>query len=365
VEKGRVPEPRWKARIDDLRARMRDRRLDALVLSDLPNIRYICGFSGTNGLLAVTPRHATLLTDPRYRDQARREARNASVAIVAGSLSRALPGVVRFAQGARVGYEEDVLTVARFATLKSALRGVSFVRSAGIVEEAAAVKDASEIACIAEAARIADRVYAEVLPAIRPGMTELEIAARISASVRMNGGDGDAFDIIVSSGAQSAFPHARASRKKLERGDLVIMDFGARYRGYHSDITRTIAVGRLDARRRSMVEAVTRAHDEAVDAVRAGVPAREVDAVAREIIGRAGFGRAFIHSLGHGVGLRIHERPRVAALSSEILASGNVMTIEPGVYLPGIGGVRIEDDVLVRDRGCTLLTRAPRDVVIV
>jgi len=344
---------------------MRERKLDALLLADLSNIRYVCGFSGTNGLLVVSPRKAMLLTDPRYRDQARREVRNADVTVVTGSLSGALPRIVRFRKTDRVGYEEDVLTVARFETLKASLGGVSFVRSAGIVEDPASVKDESEIACIGEAARIADRVYAEVLPAIRPGMMELEIAARIASSVRMNGGDGDAFDIIVSSGKQSAYPHARASRKRLERGDLVIMDFGARYRGYHSDITRTVAVGTLDPRKRSMVEAVRQAHNEAIDAVRAGVPAQVVDAIARSVISGHGLGGAFIHSLGHGLGLRIHERPRVAALSREILRAGNVITIEPGVYIEGVGGVRIEDDLLVRDTGCTLLTRSPRDVVIV
>jgi Xaa-Pro aminopeptidase len=344
---------------------MVERNLDGLILAELPNIRYLCGFSGTNGLLVVTRRAATLVTDARYRDQAGQEVKNAATAIVAGSLSKAVPDLLHLRPGSRIGFEEDVLTVARFETLKSYLKGLSLTHAGGIVEEAAAIKDQSEIACIAEAARIADAAYEEVLPVIRPGVTELGVAARIAASVRMHGGEGDAFEIIVASGSQSAYPHARASRKEIRRGDLVILDFGARYGGYHSDITRTVAVGSIDARQRAMVAAVREAHLEAVGAARAGLKADTLDAVARDVIRRHGLGAAFIHSLGHGLGLRIHERPRVAALSRETLRAGNVITIEPGVYLEGVGGVRIEDDVLIRNSGCSLLTRAPREVVVV
>jgi Xaa-Pro aminopeptidase len=357
--------PPWKARIVALRGRMAGRSLDGLLITDLFNIRYLCGFSGSHGLLVVTPRKSVLLTDARYRLQTRSEVRNAEVTIVTGDLYGGLSRAVRFQTGSRLGFEEESLTVARLSTLRAIHPAFRFVPAGGLVEKDAAVKDSGEIACIREAARIADGVFRDVVEKMQPGITEHDVAAGISAAVRRRGGDGDAFDIIVASGAQGAFPHARASHKLLVRGEFVIMDFGVRFRGYNSDLTRTVALGRIDARQRAMYDAVREAHDAAVSSARTGIPARDLDALARNVIRRHGFGHAFVHSLGHGLGLRIHERPRVAPLSGDTLASGNVITIEPGIYLRGVGGVRIEDDVLIRAHGCTMLTRSPKELLIV
>jgi len=210
-----------------------------------------------------------------------------------------------------------------------------------------------------------DTVFKKILDSIRPGVRECDIAAEISYWHRKLGAECDAFDPIVASGKRGALPHARASEKIIRTGDMVVLDFGCQYRGYHSDLTRTIAVGKISAQMKKVYSIVLEAQRKAIDSVRSGVKARSVDAVARRHIRTCGFGRNFIHSLGHGLGIRIHESLRLSIVSKDVLQKGNVVTVEPGIYLPAYGGIRIEDDIVVRDNGCDILTTSPKELIIV
>lgn len=351
-------------RLARVRKRMREIGLDALLVSSPANIRYLCGFSGSNGLLAVTRGGGVFLTDSRYILQSRREVRNFPRRITARGLEEELAAHDIRRTWRTVGIEAEVITYAAYRRIRSLFRHVSVVTTSGLVEEVSLVKDRGEIALLTRAAEVADRVFADIVPLVRPGRTELEIAAEISRLNARHGGERDAFDVIVASGPRGALPHARPSARCMAAGDFVTLDFGATVGGYSSDLTRTVALRRAPRKLRAAYDAVLTAQADAIAAARGGMRARDLDAVARERIASAGFGRYFVHSLGHGLGLRIHERPRVSSLSSDVLVSGSVITIEPGVYLPGIGGVRIEDDVLLNDRGCAVLTSSPRDLMI-
>lgn len=351
------------ARVQD---QMQRRGLDGLLVSSLHTIRYLTGFTGTHALLFLSSNASTLLTDSRYAEQAKMEARNCKRVIVTrnglydeASRRRLLDTLER------VGFEAQYITYAQYRMLRKLFPGVSFASTRELVEEVMVVKDEEEIENIRQAARISDRVFDEVLDIIRPGIPELEIAAEISYLHKTMGAERDAFDTIVASGARSALPHARASQKCIRNGELVTLDFGCVVNGYNSDISRTVAVGRPSQRVRRMYEAVRAAQQEAIESARGGMLARDLDAVARKRIVRAGFGKLFHHSLGHGLGLHVHERPRVSRLSKERLMAGSVITIEPGVYVPEFGGVRIEDDVVLRENGCDVLNTAPKDLLVV
>jgi Xaa-Pro aminopeptidase len=249
--------------------------------------------------------------------------------------------------------------------LRKLFPSVAFASTSDIVEEAMLAKDEHEIGMIRRAVRISDRVFEKVLDAIRPGVNELEISAEISYLHKSLGAERDAFETIVASGERSAFPHARASQKKIRSGELVTLDFGCVVDGYNSDITRTVIVGKANMRAKRMYEAVCEAQQEAINSAKAGMWARDLDAVARKSIGRRGYGKFFNHSLGHGLGLHVHERPKVSQLSTERLRAGSVITIEPGVYIPDFGGVRIEDDVLLTANGCVVLNEATKEFIVV
>lgn len=352
------------SRLARVRAALPRRRLDALLVSSPPDVRYLCGFSGTHALLVVHRNGAALLTDARYTAQAREEARGVRRVILPGNLAQGAAelGLLR---GCRtVGYDDDEVSVRSYRTMRKAFPRLRLRAAAGLVAELAEVKDHQEVAAIAEAARISGLVFRELLPLIRPGTAERDIAAEIAFRHRRHGADHDSFEPIVAAGARAALPHARASSARIRRGDVVVLDFGCTVRGYNSDMTRTVGVGRLSAELRRAYAAVREAQTLALDSIRPGAPARKIDAAARALIRERGFGRFFPHALGHGLGLRVHERPRLAPLSAETLRAGQVVTVEPGVYLPGVGGVRIEDDVVVRPTGCEVLTTATKELLI-
>jgi Xaa-Pro aminopeptidase len=264
-----------------------------------------------------------------------------------------------------LGFESDHLTYAQYRLMKRLVSDVSFIPTRDLVEGISLVKDKEEIDHIKKAVRISDRVFHEIVKSIKPGVEELEVSAEISYLHKKFGAEKDAFEPIVASGERGSLPHARASRKKIENREMVTLDFGCTVKGYNSDLTRTVAVGSASARARRLYSVVLAAQKEAIESARAGMAAQDLDAVARNRIAKAGFGRYFIHSLGHGLGLQVHERPRVSSLSKEVLVEGSVITIEPGVYIPHFGGVRIEDDVLLTARGCEVLNRAPKQLMIV
>lgn len=344
---------------------MQEQGLDAFLVTSLPNVRYLSGFSGSNGICVITASEAYFLTDIRYALQSKEDVRGFRRLVTMVGLFETASRRRLLSGCRKVGFESHHVSHAHYRTIRKLFPRISWKPVSELVEGLALVKDREEIACIAKAAGISDRVFKDIVSVIRPGVRENEIAAKISFLHKSYGAERDAFEPIVASGERGAIPHAGAGPRRIRKGDLVTLDFGCTVNGYASDLTRTIAVGTLSGKGREIYRVVLRAQEEAIEAARAGLLAKDLDAVARRSISSAGFGRYFSHSLGHGLGLRVHERPRISSLSKERLVSGSVITIEPGVYIPGFGGVRIEDDIVLRNNGCRVLTAAPKELMIV
>jgi Xaa-Pro aminopeptidase len=312
--------------------------------------------------LLVHSGSATLFTDSRYTLQAREEVHGARVCITRGGLLSAAGDELRRHRGVKVAYSPGQLSVAQMKTLKNVTgRGVRWVESENAIEEMRAVKDAGEIGLMRDSARLISEVFEELFGLIRPGVLENELAAEAEYRMRRKGASGAAFETIVASGMRGAWPHARPSSKPLCKNELVVLDAGAILRGYCSDMTRTVHLGRASQRVRRWYRAVVEAQEAARDAVCAGARAGQVDAAARRVLGRFGLGKRFTHSTGHGLGLEVHEMPRLGRGQKTLLKAGNVITLEPGVYVEGVGGIRVEDDVLVLAHGAETLTTATRD----
>ncbi|MBM2839697.1 MAG: Aminopeptidase family protein [Bacteroidetes bacterium] len=352
-------------RVALLRESMEREGLDAFIVSSMPNIRYLTGFSGTSGLCIVRGNESFFLTDGRYVIQSKMEVKQWKRLIVSDGLLEEVARRKLLKRCRRVGFESQAVTYAQYRAMRKLVGAVSFVSTKDIVENIALVKDKQELDTIREAVRTSDRVFHDVLRSIMPGVAELDIAAEISYLHKKYGAEKDAFDPIVASGERGSLPHARASTKRIRNGEMVTLDFGCTVRGYNSDITRTVAVGKASARARKVYEVVRRAQFEAVQAAKADMLAKDLDGVARGWIQKKGYGKYFNHSLGHGLGLQVHERPRVSFLSKERLKEGSVITVEPGVYIPGFGGVRIEDDIVLTSNGCEVLNTAPKEFLIV
>jgi len=341
---------------------MAEAGVDALVITHLPNIFYLCGFSGSAGALVVEPSRATLFTDGRYTTQARGETRGARVRIARGALLPAVGEHLRSLRKPRVAFEPARVSVAQHREMQRAAGAkIRWTGLAGGVEGLRAVKDAREIAQMREAARVGCAVLEEVLPMLKPGVREIEVAAEIEYRMRQKGASGAAFPTIVASGARAALPHAQPTEKKLRKNELVVLDLGAILGHYCCDLTRTVYLGRAPARIRGWHEAVREAQAAAREALRAGVAAGDVDAAARRLLKRFRLARHFLHSTGHGLGLEVHEEPRLAKGQRRLIQAGNVVTLEPGVYAEGVGGIRIEDDVAVFPDRTETLTHAPRE----
>jgi Xaa-Pro aminopeptidase len=343
---------------------MRAQSIDGVIISSPPTIRYFSGFTGSHAMCVVTARAAWFLTDSRYILQSQEEVHDFRRHITREGLPETVARRSLLKGCCVVAFESHELSVARYQVLKKLLPRIRLRPAADLFESVALVKEPAEIALLQKAVDISDAAFLEVLKFIRPAVTENEIAAHIAFLQKCAGAEGEAFDTIVASGPRAAFPHARASQKKIRNGELVILDFGCTVGGYHSDITRTVAVGYASKKAKKIYHIVLQAQEEAISAARVGMAARELDSVARKRIKQAGFGRYFPHSLGHGLGLRFHERPRVSPLGVETLQAGSVITIEPGIYIPGWGGVRIEDDVLLQAKGSRVLTKAPKELII-
>jgi Xaa-Pro aminopeptidase len=366
-------------RLDRARQRMRSAAVDALVVSHLPNIRYLTGFVGTAGLVVLTPAACMLIVDFRYQTVARSLVRSTpdladylTVVVPPRSYDETLAEVLRETGARRIGIEASSMPVSRFNRLSAALAGSAptplrspngcpaLVPTERIVESERVVKDDAEIATLREAGRRLGRATAEAASLARAGRTEMEVAGDLDAMLRRLGFERPAFETIVASGPNSALPHARPGPRVLAEGDGVVLDFGGVYDGYCVDLTRTVQLGDAGADFRRLFAAVEEAQQAAIAAVRPGVKASSVDSAARAVLGRYGLEDAFGHGTGHGLGLEVHEEPRigkpVAGQPDLVLEPGMVFTIEPGVYIEGTGGVRIEDDVLVTVEGCVVLT---------
>ena len=356
--------PPYADRVQRIRARLPLWSVQSLIFLDMKNIRYLSGFTGSDGALYIGPDCRVLLVDGRYITQAREEAADFEVYQYLNKMDGLVDVLSRQGQGP-VGFEAAIMTVLTWTDLKDRLPGLSLRPLREELETLRAVKDEEEISKIREAAGIASRALRMVLERIRPGMTERKIAADLDYAIRQGGAEEVSFPTIVASGDHSARPHAQPQDRAIRAGDLVTIDFGAVFDGYHSDETCTFALGRADAKQERVYQVVKEAHDRAIQAVRAGVSCRTIDWTARSWIDEQGFGEFFTHGTGHGVGLDVHEYPRLAVQSQAVLEAGMVVTVEPGVYLPGHWGVRIEDLVVVQQDGCAVLSKLSKEFRII
>jgi Xaa-Pro aminopeptidase len=350
-------------RLGAVRARIISRKADAALVSALPDIRWACGFSGSNGLLIVTAADAHLITDGRYTAQADREVQGAHIHIAPKGLIAHIADQ-RLAVGLqRVVVQADHLTLDLFHQIQEQLPGPTWLPVAGLLQQDVAVKSAEEVACIRRAQHITDDVFAHLVGFLRAGLTEREVAAEIVYQHLRRGASSMSFDPIVASGPNGALPHARPTDRPLQAGDLVVLDFGGFVDGYASDMTRTVAIGEPEPAAVEVYHIVLEAQRRALEAARAGLTTRALDAVARTYIGEQGYGAQFSHGLGHGVGLQIHEWPSVSFRTEDVLPAGAVVTIEPGIYLPGRFGVRIEDMVLLQPDGALSLAASSKALI--
>ena len=341
-----------------------ERKLDALLVTSPANWYYLTGFAGEAGMLVVSRKGATLVTDGRFMVQGREETSGVRILQQKRSLQESTGQHLKDSRLYRVGFDPSQLTVSQLQSLRRAAGShVTWVASAGVVESLRMRKDEAELDQMRKAAILADEIVKFAIRLLRPGIREREVAAEIEYQMRSRGGSGPAFETIVAFGERAALPHARPTDKRLAKYELVVLDLGVILGHYCSDITRTVFVGRAPKRIRSWYKAVLEAQAAATEAVRGGVTCGEVDAAARKVLAAHKLDHLFVHSTGHGLGLEVHENPRVARGQSNRLEPGNVITIEPGVYAEGIGGIRIEDDVAVRTGGKEVLTRAPRDLI--
>lgn len=352
-----MPPDRRPERQAALRRRLAEAGLDAFLVGHAPNIRYLTGFTGSAALLIVAAERTVLITDSRYAVQAPAEVGGAAETLIELSdLWDRIRRVLGALEAEAVGFERERLTVHAVERLRNASVG-RLDPSPGLVEELRAAKDPEEVAAIRAACDLALEALGEILPTVRPGESELLLAARLEAALRIRGSEWHPFPTIVASGPRSALPHARSSPRPIARGELLLLDFGAQVDGYCADITRTVVVGcSPDGRQLEVYEAVRTAQAAALRGLRPGMTGREGDALARTALAAAGLGQAFAHSLGHGLGLEVHEDPRLGPTAAEPLPLRAVVTVEPGVYLAEWGGVRLEDDVFLTIEGPELLT---------
>lgn len=350
------------ARLNALRRALPRAKADALLVLGLTNVRYLTGFTGSNAMLLVTAADAVLFTDGRYQVQAGQEVTAAQVVVGRGPLTRSLTGTMKRRRLRRLAFEPSRASFEFYRSLRAALPGRRLIPLAGAVEKLRAIKSPEEAALIRAAVRLNSQVFEAAIATLRPGQSELEVARSIDALMWRQGAEKAAFETIVASGPRSALPHARPSHHPLRKEEFIIIDQGVILDGYSSDMTRTVVLGGMDGPHRELYGAVLEAQLAAIAAVRPGIRAWEVHRAARMVLRKHGLEKAFVHSTGHGVGLEVHEAPRLAPGQRTRLAPGMVITIEPGAYKEGWGGVRIEDMVLVTPSGCEVLTPTSKDL---
>jgi Xaa-Pro aminopeptidase len=342
---------------------LKKNNIDIFLVSEINHVRYLAGFTGTNGMVVLAPPKAYFLTDFRYAVQSQKEVKNCQVIIASRQLATELPKIPVFTKGKRVGIEGDFVTISLLDKFKELMPAITFKATTQLIESLSITKDGDEVGKIRKAVRIADKAFAETLELLKPGIKEMDVALEIEFKMRALGAENVSFETIVASGQRSAMPHGRASDKKLRKGDFVTLDFGCLYRGYASDITRTVVLGKATEKQKKIYGIVLAAQKAACRAVKPGLSCNRLDNVAREMIMKAGYGDHFGHGLGHGIGLLVHDRPVLSPQSNDVLAPGMVVTIEPGIYISNWGGVRIEDDVLVTDGGGQILSKSPKELL--
>ncbi|MFD0767952.1 Xaa-Pro dipeptidase [Bacillus sp. CGMCC 1.60114] len=350
-------------KLTKLRSAFGEVGIDGILLTNQHSRRYMTNFTGTAGVVLISNKRALFITDFRYVEQAQKQTVGYEIVQHTGSILEEVAKQVKDLGIQKLGFEQDTLTYSSYTAYKEEV-DAEFVATSGIVEKLRLIKTDSEIKILKEAAQIADAAFEHILSFIRPGVSEIEVSNELEFFMRKQGATSSSFDIIVASGLRSALPHGVASEKLIEKGDFVTLDFGAYYKGYCSDITRTIAVGEPSDKLKEIYNIVLEAQLRGVNGIKAGLTGREADALTRDYITEKGYGEYFGHSTGHGIGLEIHEGPSLAFRSETVLEPGMVVTVEPGIYIPNVGGVRIEDDIIVTAEGNEVLTKSPKELII-
>jgi len=351
-------------RIEKLNNKLSDFNLDGLYVTNLTNVRYLTGFTGSAGSLLLIGDKCHFFTDGRYTEQAKEQINHCDIHIVGSAHYLAIKEKKIILNDANIGIESSFVSVNSFDSIMSELSHVKWHKIDDIIGQIAAVKDQHEINSLQTAIEITDQVFTEIIPELKVGAIEKQIAAKISYLFKMHGADGDSYDPIIGSGHLGALPHATPSDKRFENGDFVVMDFGALYNGYHADMTRTIVVGSATDKHKEIYNIVLESQLAGIKSARAGMTGKELDAVCRKVIDDAGYGDKFIHSTGHGLGLEVHTYPRISSYNTNPLLENYVITIEPGIYLEGWGGVRIEDDCLIQKDGCIAMNKSTKEMLI-
>lgn len=355
-------------RVLALREQLKQNDIESLLITNPYNLRYLTGFTGTTGIALITLNNAYFITDFRYTEQAKNQCIGYTIIEnVSGNPYEELLPALQQEAIQTMGFEESNVTFALYSQLQDLVevKGIQLIPTTGLTEKLREVKDEDELAIIEKACWIADQAFEHILEYIQPGMTEIQVANELDFYMRKLGASGISFDTIVASGERSALPHGVASEKEIEKGDFITLDFGCYYNGYVSDMTRTISLGQpRHEQLKEIYQIVLDAHLKVGEAARPGMTGIELDAVARDYITEHGYGEAFGHSTGHGIGLEIHENPMVSKRATNIFVPNNTITDEPGIYLPGVGGVRIENDLVITEDGSRMLTHSPRELII-
>ena len=355
----------YQKRLDSLKTIMKSKGYNAFYIANITNIRYLSGFTGSSGFLLVSDSGDHFFSDGRYTEQSKNEVHDYTIHITTNHLKMISEDNL-LESGWTMCFEGNHLSYDMYNKIKDiGDMGIEMVAENDIVENIAAVKDQSEIDALQTAVDITDRVFDLILPEIKVGVTEKHIAARISYLFKQEGGDGDSYDPIIASGANGALPHATPSDKKVEKGDFIVMDFGALYKGYHADMTRTIVVGEASDRHHEIYNIVLESQLAGIDVARSGIKCSDLDKACRDVIDAKGYGKLFMHSTGHGLGLEVHTMPRITWMNHNALEENNVITIEPGIYIAGWGGVRIEDDCVILKDACRPMNGSTKELVVV
>jgi len=354
--------PHLLARLRTLREQIKAEKLDALLVTFPIDIRYLTGFSGEDSWALVTPRSLVVISDHRFDEELKGTYGYCESAMRPKGLAEELAKVVKRKKVKKLGFQAEHLSVAQRKALVKHLGASSLKETENWLVKQRAIKDKLELRTIEMAVKVQEAAFRELLEVIKPGMTENEVAALLIYKMQCHGAMGPSFNTIVGAGANSSIPHYRPGAVKLKNHHVVLIDFGALYGNYCSDMTRTIAFGRMPKKIREFYPVVREAQQAGIEAIKPGADLKEVDKVARDVIKKAGYGKQFRHGLGHGIGLEIHEEPRLSFRAEGILEAGQVVTVEPGIYFPGVGGVRLEDDVLVTETGYRNLCSLPTDL---
>ncbi|SFL82724.1 Creatinase/Prolidase N-terminal domain-containing protein [Gracilibacillus orientalis] len=349
-------------RLEKLWNLLKHERMDGLLITSPVNIRYLTGFTGTSGVALITNNDAFFVTDFRYTEQASDQVIGFDIKEHKGPIQDEVAELVKSLSIESVGFEKEGMTYGLYEKYNKAVKA-NLIPSGGLIEKLRLIKDQDEISIIKDACKIADDAFDHILDYIKPGVKEIDISNELEFFMRKQGATSSSFDIIVASGYRSALPHGVASSKEIQSGELVTLDFGALYEGYASDITRTIAVGDISEELATIYNTVLEAQVKGVEGIKAGITAKQADALTRDHIDHKGYGKYFGHSTGHGLGLDVHEMPGLSFRSDAVLEPGMVVTVEPGIYVPNVGGCRIEDDIIITEDGHERLTHSPKDLI--